>query len=135
MRCRFTPYIIRNADVHPYNTSKCVESLQQAKHFHNALFKQKQCRLKVYPGLELRAQPGLSSLPGSPLCLQLALVLLDVIVLHTITKVTLASTHVSQATTAFSWCLCSLMSLSCTAKPQLLWQAHWEHSQPHAILY
>jgi len=46
------------------------------------LGKQTQCRLKVYPGLELRAQPGLSSLPGSPLCLQLVLVLPDVIVLQ-----------------------------------------------------
>jgi len=44
--------------------------------------------IQMYPGLELRAQPGLSSLPGSPFCLQLVLVLPDVIVLHSITTAT-----------------------------------------------
>ena len=36
----------------------------------------------AYSGLELRAQPGLSSLPGFPLCLDLVLILLDLRLLH-----------------------------------------------------
>jgi hypothetical protein len=72
---------------------------QQVKHCGSTWFKQTQSRLRIYPGLELRAQPGLSSLPGSPLCLQLVLVLLDVIVLHSIITATLESTQESHATT------------------------------------
>ncbi len=74
--------------MHPPNISIYMVWFQQVKHCGSTWFKQTQCRLRIYPGLKLRAQPGLSSLPGSPLCLQLVLVLLDVIVLHSITTAT-----------------------------------------------